>query len=66
MEAKAEQTKRNQCSPFALLKSSAEKCGKDPQISSGMGAGSMALWNGIIGEKSRLQAAAGNSASGDL
>lgn len=32
MEAKAEQTRRNQRSPFALLKSSAVKGGKDPQI----------------------------------
>lgn len=39
MEAKAEQTKRNQHSPFALLKPLAVKGGKDPHICLGSGQG---------------------------
>lgn len=39
MEAKAEETKRNQHLPFALLKSSAEKGRQDPQICWGRGQG---------------------------
>lgn len=65
MEAKAEQNKRNQHWPFALLKSLQWKVGMTPWSTQGVG-GIMALWKCIRGEKSRLQAAAGNSVSGDL
>lgn len=51
---------------FCIAKVLGSERWKGPPDLPGKGAGSMALWKCIIGEKSRLQAAAGNSASGDL